>query len=415
MKQRYSRRTFLKKSIVPVAALSFWRLPGYSAPARSDEEAKIAYLKLMQPTREDVDRFLSKEVFPDYERNNKGWTYHPRLGWVLKDGSREDGINGSKTFYHYEKKGCRRALRFSPDQKARIQTFGNSMAHCDQVSDYETWQNYLAAHLQEPVENYGIGGYSVYQAYLRYREVQEREPGECIILDLHPDDHFRNLDPWRSIRFGRKIPDGFTLPHLEVDSEKGACVERENLCPSEKDVYKLADLEFLEETFLNHPVFDTVMKTRGLTVLEKNEIPVATGLPLANLDTEEKKRVTARHEKDALFATKNVLEWFERDTKARGQKFFLVVSSSLSAALNLIRGEPNWDDSFLEFGKAKDYPFVDMREAHARNLESWGPDRNAYRLKYFNGHYAPAGNYFVAETIRDQLVELLDPRPAPYR
>ncbi|MGB0582614.1 MAG: hypothetical protein ACPGVU_23255, partial [Limisphaerales bacterium] len=280
----------LKRTATVTGALGWGGLIGHTQTARSDEEAKIAYLRLIQQTRERVERFLSKKTHADQEQNNKGWTYHPLLGWLLKNGSRLDGVHGSRTFYHYEANGSRRMLRFAEGQKARIQTFGNSMTHCDQVSDHETWQNYLAAHFHEPIENYGIGGYSVYQAYLRYREVQARRPGECIILDLHPDDHFRNLDPWRAIRFGRLIPDGFTLPHLEADAGKGVCVERGNLCPTEESVHRLTDLEFLKKTFLNHPVFDTVIKTRGLQVLEKNKIPVATGLALARIDTEEKRR-----------------------------------------------------------------------------------------------------------------------------
>ena len=409
-----SRRSFLKKTAVTTGALSLSGLPMISQTAKKDEDVKIAYLKLVQRTREDVEKLLSKKTFEDTEQNNKGWTYHPRLGWVLKNGKRKDGINGVRTFYHYEKSGSRKILRFTTNQKTRIQTFGNSMTHCDQVSDYETWQNYLAAQLQEPVENYGIGGYSVYQAYRRYREVQEGNPGEYIILDIHPDDHFRNLDPWRSIRFGRRIPDGFTLPHLEVNAEKGTCVERENLCPTEQDVYQLTDLDFLKETFMNNSVFDTVIKTRGLTILKKNEIPVSTGLALANLDTEEKKKITTRHENNAFFATKNVLEWFVRDTNERGQKLFVIVSPSFSAVVNTLDGKPDWDQRFLEFGKTQNFGFIDLRESHARNLEMWKMDATAYRKKYFIGHYSPAGNHFVAETLLKPLVEMMDPKPAPY-
>ena len=29
------------------------------------------------------------------------------------------------------------------------------------MNDGETWQEYLAAHLREPIRNYGVGGYSV--------------------------------------------------------------------------------------------------------------------------------------------------------------------------------------------------------------------------------------------------------------
>ncbi len=53
------------------------------------------------------------------------------------------------------------------EKSCRINTYGNSFTQCHEVSDHETWQEILAAHLQEPVRNFGIGGWSVYQAYLR--------------------------------------------------------------------------------------------------------------------------------------------------------------------------------------------------------------------------------------------------------
>ena len=34
---------------------------------------------------------------------------------------------------------------------------GDSFTHCDQVSDGETWQEFLASHIREPVKNFGVG------------------------------------------------------------------------------------------------------------------------------------------------------------------------------------------------------------------------------------------------------------------
>eukprot|EP01044_Picomonas_judraskeda_P018282 COSAG03_NODE_3596_length_1929_cov_15.327869_2_plen_221_part_00 len=97
--------------------------------------------------------------------------------------------------------GCRKLVN-TAGRQCRIHTYGDSFTHCDQVSDAETWQEYLAAHLQEPVENYGVGGYSVYQAYLRMRSVEATHPARYVVLNVWDDDSFRNIDAWRTIRFG---------------------------------------------------------------------------------------------------------------------------------------------------------------------------------------------------------------------
>ena len=73
--------------------------------------------------------------------------------------------------------------------------------------------------------NYGIGGHSVYQAYRRMLIVERDYPAEYVILNVWDDDHFRNLDAWRSIRMGRQ--GRFTLPHLRVNLESGTVAERE--------------------------------------------------------------------------------------------------------------------------------------------------------------------------------------------
>ncbi len=42
-----------------------------------------------------------------------------------------------------------------PNRKARINTYGDSFTECEQVGDGQTWQEYLAGHLGEPVRNFG--------------------------------------------------------------------------------------------------------------------------------------------------------------------------------------------------------------------------------------------------------------------
>ena len=38
-----------------------------------------------------------------------------------------------------------------------------------------------------------------------------------------------------------------------------------------------------------------------------------------------------------------------------------------------------------------------------------------YLSRYYVGHYNPLGNVFQAFAIKDALVEMLEPKPIPYR
>jgi hypothetical protein len=89
----------------------------------------------------------------------------------------------------------------------------NSFTSCEQVSDGETWQEILAAHLGEPIRNFGTGAYSVYLAYLRMQREEKRWPAKYIIFNIYDDDHYRNLLPWQRPRFGvNRKSIGPTLP-----------------------------------------------------------------------------------------------------------------------------------------------------------------------------------------------------------
>lgn len=173
-----------------------------------------AYLRSILPSLEQIDRFTGKTPNIKGYSPNAGWTYDSELGWILRDAIRYDGLDGSNTVYHYEDSGARKRTQF-PDIPARIHTYGDSFTHGDQVNDGETWQEYLAAHLGEPIENFGVGGYSVYQAYLRMKRVESLHPAQYIVLNIYDDDHFRNLVAWRQWSLPRGvIPREGTLPYV---------------------------------------------------------------------------------------------------------------------------------------------------------------------------------------------------------
>ena len=73
-------------------------------------------------SHEDIDAFLKLDYRQRYDTRGYGWTYDSELGWVLVDSVRDDGIDGSNTFYHYEPSGCRRRAqdtrKQSPHDKA---------------------------------------------------------------------------------------------------------------------------------------------------------------------------------------------------------------------------------------------------------------------------------------------------------
>lgn len=162
------------------------------------------YLESIIPSRTEVDAFMERDTVPARLSRHGGVTYHPELGWIHTHAVREGGVHKSKTLYSYEYDHARRVVHFA-DRQCRVHTFGDSFTHCDQASDTETWHEYLATHLQEPIRNYDVGGYSVYQAYLRMKHVDAVRSVPYVILNIYDHDHHRNLIRWWAINFGQRV------------------------------------------------------------------------------------------------------------------------------------------------------------------------------------------------------------------
>ena len=372
------------------------------------------YLESIMPTREEIDAFID----PRRAANN-GWTFDAELGWVHCDAVHENGVDQSRTYYHYEPDGARRVVNCA-GAPCRVHTYGDSFTHCDQVSDGETWQEYLAAHLQEPIRNYGVGGYSVYQAYRRMLSVEKRQPAPFIILNIWADDHFRNLDAWRSIRSGRHTRCGFPLPHLQVDVPQDRCEQVENIIRRPEEVHRLCDTQFVCSTFEHDHVLGLMTKTAADPGTARKLVGqaqvVAGNIEQAKLpDPALAQRIAADHTEAALFATKKVVGWTEQFVQQNASKLFVILSYSRQLMADDLEGRPRFDQGFVDWLRQRPSPVFDMRDAFRRDYAGSKLEIDTYLDRFYNGHHTPQGNFFTAWSLKEELVKWLEPSPLPYR
>jgi hypothetical protein len=411
------RREFLGRIIgTSLAVLSF---DGISKGRENDFEKRAReYLRSIILGRQRVEDFITGQYGPRDKRPGEIFQYDSELGWVHHEAIGSTGVDGSKVFYNYESDGARKVINF-PDRPCRIRTYGNSFTHCSQANNNETWEEYLAAHIQEPVRNYGVGGYSVYQAYRRMLKVEKQISGGYVILNIWDDDHYRNLDAWRSIRFGYGSRCGFTLPHLRVDVAKGLCKEMENVSKTPEDLYKLCDEDYLWRTFKDDPILKMVIAARkgGKNISAEliNPVAVTFGIPDEKIaNTETARKIKKIHTEAALFATKNVVTRAEEFAADAGKKLMVMLSFGQGNVAKHLSGEPRFDRDFVDFLKNKPYPVIDMCEVFAADYKRYKVDIDQYLAPFYNGHHTPRGNFFTAWAIKDEVVKWLDPKPLPY-
>lgn len=375
------------------------------------------FLRTMLYTREEVDQWRAGKAFPFAK-------YSSEFGWLLPNAYFRDGVDSSTSVYTYVQPDGERRIGNYADQPCRINTYGDSFTQCHQVSDNETWQEFLAAHLQEPVRNFGIGGWSVYQAYLRMLKEEKRKPAEYIIFNIYDDDHRRNLDAWRNLRIRKHVrfieP---PLPHVRVNVKTGSFEERPNPCPTPESLYDLCDLDktyalfkddFMLKIRLAHQnasarnPFQSYRDIMALASTHGIETSIETNAHLSQ----------AAHQlqaQSALFATQKIVEKIEAYARANDKKVLYVLSFPATSIARRIKEGRRWDQSFVDFLKRKDLPFVDLMEAHLQDFAKYKIDVKDYLAQYYIGHYNPRGNLFCAFALKNALVQMLEPKPVSYR
>jgi hypothetical protein len=412
------RREFLGKTVTSSLAIASLVELLKAGEAGFEQRARD-YLQTIKLSRQRVADFITGDYGPRDKRPGEVFQYDGELGWIHHEAVGSTGVDRSKVFYNYEADGARQVVNF-PERACRIRTYGDSFTHCSQANNNETWEEYLAAHLQESLRNYGVGGYGVYQAYRRMLKVEEQFTGGYIILNIWDDDHYRSLDAWRSIRFGYGSRCGFTLPHVRVDVAKGTCQQHENICKTPHDLYKLGDVEFLWETFKDDPILQMVMAARqgGKTISSEliNPVAVTFGIPSETIaNTALARRIKRIHTEAALFASQNIVTWAEQFAKENNKKLLVMLSFGSGNVRSYLSGKPRFDRSFVDWLKGKSFPVIDILEAYAADYKRYTIDVDQYLQPFFNGHHTPKGNFFMAWAMKDTMVQWLDPKPRPYR
>jgi len=411
------RREFINNLLAGCAGMSLFPMTLSKLYSNSEERAIKRYLQKILYTREEIDAWFAGKAFP-FSR------YHSRFGWLLNNAQFRDGIDNSLSTYTYAENDSERLMSNYKEKPCRINTYGNSFTQCHQVSDNETWQEILAAHIQEPVRNFGIGGWSVYQAWLRLQFEETRTPADVILFNIYEDDHLRNLDSWRNIRV-RKHPQHIesTLPYIQVDLKRKQIRERPNPCPTMESFYHLCDLDKTVALFKD----DFVLKIMLAHQQAEEENPDRAYDPMmalnrthgieTRIDTSEtlSRAADTLHRRAGLFASQKIVELIEEYALRNDKRIIYILSYPARYIKRTITTGERWDQLFISFLQDRNLTVVDLCDAHTDDYAHSKLDPETYFNQYFIGHYNPRGNFFCAYAMKDKLVETLDPKPVPYR
>ncbi len=381
----------------------------------------------------EIDRILDPE-HPSFIE------FDPELGYVLKDYIFRDGMRKTLSTYTYEKHGGHRKMINCADQPCRINTYGNSFTQCAQVSDGETWQEILAAHIREPIRNFGVGGYGVYQAYrcAMRTEVINDLAAEYIILNVWDDDHMRNIDAARWNRVGwmcRDLPrgtkdgypvHGFPWAHVRYDLSKGSFVELPGLCEKAEDLRKLVGKDAYYEIFKDDIVVHlyTLREGGDAPVEELEKLAEAFGVKV-DLRDPQRRAVDARrlHYAYGIRSTEYIVDKLQAWAQEQNRKLMILLSYDAPTVMDFLEKGERFDQEFVDYLGKNNFIYVDFLKEVAEEHKSFNLDLEKFLERFYIeragaqvfGHYNPYGNFWFAFVLREKLVNWLNPKPPAYR
>jgi hypothetical protein len=382
--------------------------------------------------KQDIDAIVDpgKESWIKFDRH---------AGYQSCDIELQDGLDGSITTYSYGHGNQRTMLNFA-DAPCRINTYGDSYTLCQQVTNSETWQEYLAGHLQEPVRNFGNGGQGVLHAYLHMirAEADPETSADCFAINVFNDNHLRNLEPARWIRTRialGPVPEsdppkhvmGVPWPHLVYDLDKHAFVLRENPLMEAEDMYDYCEKGAFYELAAENMFTRLLAMYSGLDVDEKDDleqlaeefaIPVDLRSPETRSDSAW--RLALGY---GVRSTEHVVKLAQIFADANGKKLIVLTSYSADVIIGATKNGTYMGDEFSAFLQGSGHAHHDTMPDYVADFSNSKLDLMQYMYRYFVkpagaavwGHLNPSGNHQYAFYVKRAIVDTLTPKPRPYR
>jgi hypothetical protein len=417
------RRNFIKSNTLAAMTITGSTIfPDFlhGRSQKSDKKSYAEYLRKSAVPKEELDIFLYENSWAQFD---------PEVGYIMGNYMPHDGMDDSYTISTVHNDG-RRTSHVYGNKTCRINTYGNSFTQCHQVSDAETWQEYLAGHLGEPVQNFGMGGFGVYQAYRRLvrRESVDKNSG-YVILYLWGDDYVRSVFRCRYVTYYTKWNDhggymfhGNFWSNVEMDLDTGQLTEKENRISKKEDVYNMTDPEFMYENLkddlmvqlylLGYNMVNTDVDTKGL-----NRLAEILALPSVDFSDNEGMLRTANALKNrySFEATKYILRKTKEFCTNNNKNLLLIHFDPYAVFRPMTRGEIRYDQEVIDYIKDSGFKYFDMNEVHLKDYKKFSLSLDEYMERYFIGHYNPSGNHFFAYSLKDTIVDWLDPKPITYQ
>lgn len=323
--------------------------------------------------------------------------YSPSLGWTTNE-------NGRTSLYRANAQGIRSDKEYSPvplPGVLRIAAFGDSFTHGDDVSNKDAWATRLEATSPKlEVLNFGLGGYGLDQALLRYQQDGVGYNLHVVLIGFMSENISRHVNTFRPF-YHPSTGKPLTKPHFVLKDEKLVLVEnpmgelsqyRELLARPEQILPRIGADDYYYHFRYKAGPFDVLPSVRlfKMTSLEARE---------KYADKIFNNGVYNQYS-DAYKITVSLFDAFARSVRERRSLPITVLFPDKNDVVRHRKGRETSYAPLLAHFKESGHLYIDLIEA----LDS--SSRKSDLDKLFQGgnrHYTVLGNRLVAEHIWNYL------------
>lgn len=325
--------------------------------------------------------------------------HDPLLGWTVKPNS----SSKNTTVNSQGLRGDREYSSHPPMDKIRIAAFGESFTQGAGVPNEDTWEEKLVKFNPKlEVLNFGIGGYGLDQAFLRYQKEGTQLHPKIIVIAYMTENINRNVSVFRPFyHYSTGIP--FTKPRFIIERDKLVLIENPSLSPSD---YRLL-LHPSKETLARITKYDYFFKTyytgfhnlfpslRLLEILYGNYIEhsdYSRGIIYGG-------NYNAKSE--AFLVTLKIFEDFYQSVLQNNSEPLIIIYPDSHDIERYRKHHTKKYAVLLDQLNAKNYRVVDLMGA----FETFGKGYPIRTIFGEDGHYSAIGNEIVAKYLNDYLIK----------
>ena len=348
-----------------------------------------------------------------------GWTIIPGgRSLNLPEQANSQGIRANREYSLKKPPGIVRAL-----------CFGDSFTHCNDVANDETWPHYAEDTGGVEFLNFGVGGYGVTQALLRYLHEGRPFETDVVILGCISNDLTRSVNAYYPFRLAdpSESLNVMGLPYASLDGD-GKLVLNPNPLP-DADAYRalladpgrrLRELSELDSRYRPSPPTPMLRLIKGGMGDELAEAWSDVSLRLRrNLNAVLRRNVrvvknypVGEHggcdPRTAIFTINRLLfDRFVSEVKSKGARPVILWFPTQRDFARKRDGREMIYKPFLDHFASMGYDFIDVMDWIAADMAGDDGGLVSDRELLAIGHYSPATNKVIGRRIADHVRRLM--------